>query len=139
MKFGKYAIIDPVTHHFKEEPDWWWKITPPTSGDELARSKFTLQNRIVTDPMGVQREYPPTNTEVMHREVALLFGGTNVPADDDTPILAENQPVENIENVLRQMPHGMVLEIWEAIAEAVPGWGPLARVSPTGSPPSKTR
>ncbi len=131
--FGSYAIIDVVEHHFEKEPDWVWKIKPPTSGDELAMSKFLVQNRVEIDPSGTRREYPPTYTEIAYREVALLFGGTNIPKggkkgksveEGGDPVLSSGAKVEQIEGVLRRMPHAMVMEIWGAIADAVPGWGP---------------
>jgi hypothetical protein len=130
MQFGKYAIIAPVAHNFENEPRWWWKTKPPTSGDELNMSKFLMQNRVLTGPDGVKREYPPTNTEIMHREIALTFGGTNIPATDKPveeggeAIIKVGDPVEIIEALLRQMPHGMVVEVWEALGEAIPDWGP---------------
>lgn len=131
--FGKYAIIDIVEHHFEKEPDWVWKIKPPTSGDELAMSKFLVQNRVEIDATGTRREFPPTYTEIAYREIALCFGGTTIPkggkagkaiADGGEPILKEDARVEVIEAVLRKMPHPMVMEIWGAIADSVPGWGP---------------
>lgn len=132
MNFGKYAVIDAVTHNFKEEPEWFWKITPPTSGDELAMSRFFVQGHVVQGVDGVRRDYPPTNLEVCHREIALTFGGTNIPKGDQKveeggdPILAADASVEAIEVMLRKMPQAMVLEIWEAIADAIPGWGPAS-------------
>lgn len=127
MSFGKYAITAPITHNFKLEPDWWWKIKPPTSGDELEMTKFYSHNRVLTGPDGVRREYFPTNVEIAHREIALTFGGTNIPKDekDGDPILAPDAKIEAVEAVLRKMPQEMVMEIWEAIGEHVPGWGPM--------------
>ncbi len=131
--FGSYAIIDVVEHHFEKEPDWVWKIKPPTSGDELAMSKFLVQNRVEIDSIGTRREFPPTYTEIAYREIALCFGGTTIPksgkngkpvAEGGDPLLPDNARVEQIEATLRRMPHEMVMEIWAAIADAVPGWGP---------------
>ncbi len=133
FSFGNYAIIDVVEHHFEKEPDWVWKIKPPTSGDELAMSKFLVQNRVEQDASGVRREFPPTYTEIAYREIALTFGGTTIPkggkkgkslTEGGDPILSESARIEQIEAVLRKMPHEMVMEIWGAIADAVPGWGP---------------
>ncbi len=128
MKFGKYAIFNEAKHAFKEEEAWWWKIKPPTSGDELAMGKFMVNHRYETGPDGVRREYPPTNTEICHREIALTFAGTNIPSDSEKsvedggdPIIKNGATVEAIEAILRQMPHPMVMEIWDAIAESVPG------------------
>jgi hypothetical protein len=148
MDFGNYAIIQPVEHRFEKEGGWWWKIKPPTSGDEYEINRFLVQNRVMRGPDGIEHEYPPTFTEIAYREIALLFGGTNIPAAGKagTPVeeggavlVAEGARVEAVEAVLRKLPHAMVMEIWGAIADTVPGWGPQrpkARTSPT--PPSST-
>jgi hypothetical protein len=122
-KFGKYAILDVVEHHFEKEPDWVWRIKPPNSGDELAMQKFMVNNRYEIDADGTRREFPPTYIEVAYREIAVTFAGTNIPGDDGKPILADAAKVFDVENILRQMPHEMIMEIWKAIWEAVPGWG----------------
>jgi hypothetical protein len=129
--FGNYAICDPITHQLEKEPKWFWKINPPTSGDELAMSKFLVQQRVELGTDGIRRDFPPTNTEICHRELALTFGGTNIPADLDKPVEDGGEPmlktganVEAVEAVLRSMPHPMVIELWDALADAVVGWGP---------------
>jgi len=136
-KWGQYALIDEVTLQFKNEPEWWWKIKPPTAGDELQISKFLVQERRELGSDGVLREYPPTTAEIALREIALTFAGTNIPGQPDDPlqmplrmpepILKVGQSVHEIEEVLRSMPQAMVNEIWEKIAEACPGWGPSPR------------
>jgi len=146
MKFGKYAIIDNVVHTFEQEPDWTWTIKPPTSGDELAMSKFLTNGRIEMGMDGVRREYPATSIEVAHQELALTFGGTTIPADDDAPVAQGGEPIlkigtstEAIKAVLRTMPNEMVMEIWDALAEAVPGWGPVRpKVKKTASEPTNS-
>jgi hypothetical protein len=131
MRFGQYAVIDEVTHHFEKEPAWWWKIKAATSGNELSISKFLVQGRTEMGVDGMRREYPPTNAEVMHREIALLFAGTNIPTSERSveeggdPVLKPGAAPEQVEAVLRMMPHAMVLEIWDAVGDAVIGWGPL--------------
>src|SRR5512138_1564027 len=113
-KFGKYAIFDDVTHTFEKENGWWWKIKPPTSGDELAMSKFLVNNRMEVGSDGVRREFPPTNAEIMHREIALTFAGTNIPLGDKSveeggePVVKAGAQPEIIEATLREMPHDMV-------------------------------
>jgi hypothetical protein len=148
FNFGNYAIIDVVEHHFEKENEWVWKIKPPSSGDELAMSKFLVQNRVEVDTTGIRREFPPTYTEIAYREIALCFGGTTIPKggknaktveEGGDPILAENARVEQIEAMLRKMPHEMVMEIWGAIADAVPGWGPQRPKGAKGASPSKSQ
>jgi len=123
MKVGKYALFEPVEYKFKEEPDLWWKIKPPTSGDELDIARFLNRGKYVVSTEGASREDAPTWIEIMHREIALTFAGTNIADDNDKPVLKENASVSGIEKVLKQLPHAMVLELWEAIAEYCPGWG----------------
>ena len=130
MKFGKYAVIDTVKHAFEKEPNWWWKIKAPTSGDDFEMNKFLFQGRSIVDIDGVRREFPATSVEVAYREIALTFAGTNIPAEEDkpfedggAPILKEGASVEEIEAILRKMPQEMIEELWFAIGDAVPGWG----------------
>jgi hypothetical protein len=136
--FGNYAVCDPVIHYFAKNEEWHWKIKPPTSGDELAMSRFLVQNRIELGPDGVRHEFPPTNMEIMYREIALTFAGTNIPADMEKPVedggaafIPDNAKVETIEACLRLMPHPMVVEIWDAVGDAVVGWGPVRPKAPS--------
>jgi hypothetical protein len=144
LNFGNYAIIDEIKHDFEKNPDWWWKIKPPTSGDELSISRFLVQARIEMGPDGVRREYPPTNVEIAHREIALTFAGTNIPASETPveeggePVLKAGTEVGEIEKILRLMPHEMVMEIWSALGEAVVGWGPLRSPKVKKNKPEET-
>ena len=124
ISFGKYAILDSVTHNFEQEPDLYWTIKPVTSGLELERSKFMLHNRVIETLDGVRREMPPSWLEIAHREIALTFGGTNISFEDGTPVLEPTARPTEVETVLRQLPPDMVLEIWKAIGQAYPKWGP---------------
>jgi len=123
--FGKYAVVSSVIHEFDLENDWWWKIKPVTIGMELEMSKFLLHRRLVTTAAG-RVEMPPTNLEIGFREVALCFDGTNIPkdADDPSPILDDDATIEKIEEVLREMPRAMFMEIWRAVGQSYPHWGP---------------
>ena len=142
FNFGKYAVVDPIEYHFEKMPEWIWKIKPPTSGDELKMQKFMAYNRYEVGADGVRREFPPTTMEVCHRELSLTFAGTNIPSDVEKPVEEGGEPVlkaaaslETIENTLRQMPPEMVMELWGALGEAVPGWGvrPKAKTLPDAS------
>jgi hypothetical protein len=124
MNFGKYTIVDNLTHAFKKESEWTWTIKPPTSGDELEMSRFIYQNRVTTDGAGVTRQAPPTSIEIAYREIALTFGGTTIPGSDKQPILKPDASVLEVEACLRQMPHDLVMEIWGAVGDATLVWGP---------------
>jgi hypothetical protein len=129
MNFGKYAIIDNAEHKFEKEPGWYWRFHAATSADELAIAKlYSEKGTTVTGNDGKQYNIPPHVVEIMHREIALLFAGTNIPLDSEKPvgepILKEDASVEDVERVLRQMPEEMVEEIWVALGKAIPFWGP---------------
>jgi hypothetical protein len=124
IKFGNYALITPVTHQFEKEPDLFWIINPPTSGDELAVSQFLSFDRMIMTPDGTRISRAAVNLEIAYREIALTFGGTNIEDEDGKPVLTKESTVEEIEKVLRLMPHAMVMEIWQTIGDTIPLWGP---------------
>ena len=129
MNFGKYAILQPVTYYFRREPSLWWKFKPPTSGDELSMARYLNRGKLTLSADGPSREVPPSWIEVAHREIALIFAGTNITKSEKSleeggeAILTVGMEPEEIEAILRLMPHEMVMEIWAAIGEHVPGWG----------------
>jgi hypothetical protein len=125
INFGDYAILDPLEYRFKKAPDLYWKILPVTSGHELQRSRFMMYNRIFEDPSGNRTEQPPTPIEIAHREVALLYGGTNMVTTEGNPVLPEKPSIREIEALLEKMPSAMVMEIWIAIGQSFPKWGPV--------------
>jgi hypothetical protein len=127
--FGKYAIVEPVKYSFKKEPDWYWLIKPPTAKDELAVSRILTTDRSKIEGDGTRTTVLPTTLEVAIREVAVTFSGTNIRTSesDPTPILNQDASWEVVEAVLQEMPREMVIELWIAVGEAVPGWGPAKR------------
>jgi hypothetical protein len=134
MKFGKYAVVEPVTYNFAKEPDWYWKFKPPTARDELNMQRFLWQRRNVVRPDGSRESLPATEMDVVFHQLGLTFGGTNIPqyklVDDewvetDKPILQKDADVEEVKSVLGEMPTDLVKELWEALGEHVPNWGPV--------------
>ena len=132
INWGKYALIDEVEYRFEQEPNWWWKIKPVTSGMELAYSKFLNHHRVKRNPDGTIEEFPPVWGEIAHRQIALCFAGTNIPMgeaqegeDGFKPIIKENASLSQIEAKLTVMPSEMIEEIWKAVGEAIPQWGPI--------------
>jgi len=127
INFGDYAIVDAHEYHFEKADSIWWKIQPVTSGHELARSKFIAHNRTLMDAAGNSYDQPPTVLEIAHREIALLYGGTNLTNKDEKAelVLRENPTTAEIEAVLYQMPPAMIGELWVKIGELYPKWGPV--------------
>lgn len=121
--FGKYAILKAVVYKFEEEPEWYWKINPPTVSAEMEISKLLNSEREKVDAQGVKTSLVVTTLELALKEISVTFGGTNVPGldlnDDATP--------EQVEAVIRKMPRAMIIEIWEAVGDACPGWGPVKK------------
>lgn len=129
MDFGKYAILQPVTHNLEKEPQWWWKINPPTAVAELEVARLLSTERKRTEFDGTQISVVTTTIELAMREIAVTFGGTNIPLPDNQnkPILPDNASPQQVEAVLSVMPRELILELWEAVGEACPGWGPVVR------------
>jgi hypothetical protein len=139
-KFGQYAIIDPVKHVFEKEPTWYWLINAPTAKDELSVSRILAQDRSRVEVDGTRTSLFVTTLEVAMREVAVTFGGTNIPTSekDPKPILKDDATIGQIEDVLKEMPRELLLELWRAVGKAVPGWGP-AKTAPEKSEPEETK
>ncbi len=133
MNFGKYAILKPVTINLKLEPDWTWSIKPITTGEELQLSQFLNTERVAVLADGTRIGRPATNLEVACREIALSFAGTNIPGDDGKPILPRDATVDEVEAALKGMPHELVMELWNAVGEAIPTWGPAKPSKKTAS------
>jgi hypothetical protein len=132
MDFGKYAIVKNARYHLANEPDWWWEFKPITAGDEVAMTIFIQQGRVDKDAEGKTILVPHPYQSIAMREVALSFGNTNIPLNEksDKPILTPSSSIDEIEAVLKQMPHELFKEIWEALGDAYPFWGPA---KPEGS------
>jgi hypothetical protein len=125
MKFGQYAILQPVEHRFEREPDWYWKIKPVTTGDEVALSQFLSAERTAILPDGSRTVKRIANIEIALREIALTFAGTNITDESGKLILEQGATIEQIEAALRTMPNEMVNELWTAVGDAIPTWGPV--------------
>jgi hypothetical protein len=134
MHFGNYAVVLPYTHNFEKEPDWYWKFNPPTAKDELDLQRFLFQRRTRT-VNGVAEQLPATSMEVVFHQLALTFGGTNVPKYEqdedgkwvktDSPVLKKGAETEDVKKVLGEMPTDLVMELWVALGEHIPNWGPI--------------
>jgi hypothetical protein len=143
-RFSKYAILSPVKHSFAKEPKLFWTIRPSTSRDELAMTVFSTTEGSFLDAKGEKTIRYPNIIEITWRELATLFGGTNIPTSeipqeeldkcvtqedvdklyDALPRLNNDATIDQIEALLGDMPHAMVREAWFALGEANPGWGP---------------
>ena len=42
----------------------------------------------------------------------------------ERPILRKDASLAEIESILKEMPRLMILELWKAVGDACPGWGP---------------
>lgn len=112
MNFGKYAILSKSRHTFEKESEWYWDFRPVSSGDELELLRFLSQNENATW------------IEIAWKELSLSFGGTNIPGEDGKPILGEKATPEQVYEVVKKMPMEMVVELWKALGEVHPLWGP---------------
>lgn len=109
INFGPYQK-EPVTYHFKEAPDLWWKINPPLAENYLEREKF-LRNS-------------PEFMDIMLFEVSELFGGSNLSYKDGNPVFPEYMPPAMIAVKLGKSPFKFIYEIWLEIGRLYNDWGP---------------
>jgi hypothetical protein len=132
MNFGKYAVLTNSVHVFKEEPAWTWTFRPPTSADTLEYDRWQKENLIeAEDPEGNKIYLYPDWAERAWRQLALSFGGTTIPENSDKPVAEGGKPIlnrdaskEKILTVVKEMPDAMLFELWLALGEAFPFWGP---------------
>jgi hypothetical protein len=126
MNFGQYAIVSDIKHVFEKEPNWWWIIRPPLGKDELEVSKLLSTDRTKVDADGTRVNQLVSTLEIAIREISVTFGGTNIPTSetDSAPLLKAGASLPEIEDVVKNMPREMIAELWVAVGEAVPGWGP---------------
>jgi hypothetical protein len=141
MKFGQYSILSKAVHKLEKEPEWEWRFKPTNSQDELDLFAFMDANgRTIDVGDGKTMTLPPEWIVIAWRELALSFGGTTIPDEEGNLILDDDASIEEIEAVLKQMPVELVAELWKALGEANPLWGPRLAPSETNQEqtPSET-
>jgi len=117
INFSKFAVLNSVRHEFEGAKEYWWEFKPANSADELAIYHFLVL-------------HPDASwIEVAWRELSLTFGGTNIPNEDEQPVLQPDAGMDEVTVVLRQLPLSMVVELWKALKEANPTWGPQSTQS----------
>ena len=143
-RFSNYAGNSPVEYHFKRDPGLKWYIKYATAHDEHAMMIFATSAGIFIGTNGQPVTRYPNIVEIAWREIAILFAGTNIPAqeiDQDLldacatqeevdklvtalPRLSNNATIDQVEALIGSMPQVMVVELWKALGEINPGWGP---------------
>ncbi|MEM4203776.1 MAG: hypothetical protein QXS54_06880, partial [Candidatus Methanomethylicaceae archaeon] len=113
------SILTNKRYHLQHEPNWWWEFKPITSYDELQIVQFWND--------GVEHTW----VEAMWLELALSFGGTNIPADESKPVEEGGEPYIKVEDSietrikkLKEMPSSLVRELWDELGKVIRGWGP---------------
>ncbi len=125
--FGQYAILEGKKHYFTKEPDWWWEFSVVTSLDEVSYAQWQDENLKRVEVDGKELVLHPMGFIAAWRELALAFGGTNIPKDgeeDPSPVLEVGASIEEVETFLKVMPGDMVAELWKALKVVYPFWGP---------------
>lgn len=123
--FGKYAILSNAEYHLEQEPDWWWKFRPTTSIDDLEYARFLDEFYKTHEPR------PDDWVVAAWRQLAISFAGTNIPSDKDMEVVGQSVPIlqvgatiDEVENVVKQMPLNLIAELWIALGKANPLYGP---------------
>jgi hypothetical protein len=112
VDFGKYAVVDNVKYSFQLAPEMWWEFRPATVGDEMEMQRWIA--------VATKREAAPTWIEVAHKQIAIVSVKTNI-VDAG---LEEGGSTAKFEELLRQMPIEMLGELWTALGDVNPLWGP---------------
>ncbi len=91
----------------------------------MALSRFLMAGTYVMVE-GEKVQVPHTTIEIAFFELALLFGGTNIPKSrkDKSPVLPDDAPEGQVREYLKTLPTAVVIELWNALGKACPGWGP---------------
>lgn len=125
MDFGKYAVATPLEYHFEKEPEWYWKIRPVTMGDELEMNQWMVSSateRTAAD--GTSVTVPPNWIDIAMREISVTFAGTNLVGEDGKALLKDNATPGQVAEALQKLPKEMFMEIWKAVGQSYPSWGP---------------
>lgn len=112
MDFGKYAVIDNVTYNFEKEPELWWKFRPATVADEMEMQRW-ISN-------GSKQNIQPTWVDVAYKQIAMVSVATNIPGAG----LEEGGSAIQFEELLKSAPIEMFGELWAALGDVNPLWGP---------------
>jgi len=112
MLFGNYAIVDNVPYTFEKEPTWAWEFRPATVADELELQRWLQREG--------RQEIKPTWIDIAIQQIALLSVKTTLPG---AGLEAGGSPAQ-FEQLLKQMPTDMMGELWVALGERNPLWGP---------------
>jgi len=112
MLFGKYAVVDNVKHNFEEEPEWFWEFRPASVADELEVQRWLQKES--------KKEFKPGWLDMAVKQIALCSVKTNIPEAG----LEEGGKLTQFEELLKQMPMDMLSELWVALGEVNPLWGP---------------
>jgi len=112
MNFGKYAVVDNVTYNFQEEPDFTWTFRPATVADEIEMQRWIADR--------TNKGEAPTWAEIAHKQISMVSVSANIP---DAGL--ENGGSRNqFEELVKQLPIEMLGELWQALGEVNPLWGP---------------
>lgn len=126
VKYGKYTNIIPTTYYLKKEPEWYWVINPPTVAGELAVAQLLATDKRAIGESKSIKTQAPTTLELAIREISVTFGATNIPTSDTdlAPLIEPYSTMPEVERIVKTMPRSLLLELWRAVGQAIPGWGP---------------
>lgn len=124
--WAKYAVLDNSKHVLELTPEYYWEFRPVSTADEIrVQKEIAGRTMIIGD-----RISGPTQMELAIIELASSFAGSNLPADSDdpdakvVPALKDKASFQEVYDYLCTLPVALVDELWRALGEVNPTWGP---------------
>lgn len=112
MDFGKYATVDNVTYEFEKDPEMKWVFRPVTTADEIEMQRWIAKKS--------KADEAPSMLEVAHKQLSIVSQSAVIPGCG----LENGGSRVQFEELLNAMPLEMMGELWQALGEVSPLWGP---------------
>lgn len=112
VDFGKYAVLDNPEYTFRRDESLKWKFRPTTAEDEIEIQRWIQEQ--------ADKKIEPTWVEIAMKQLSIMSVSTNIPGAG----LEEGGSRVQFEELLRQIPLDMFGELWIALGEINPLWGP---------------
>ncbi len=131
MNLSKYAMLGEAKYPLKLEPELYWTFKPVSGAMQIELAKWLQDNaETITDEKGVTYQVPPYWVSAMIQELTLSFAGSNILLSEEltgekaVPMFPEGMPIEEVGKAIALLPMPLLIELWVALKERNPQWGP---------------
>lgn len=137
--WGDYIILTNTRHTLAQLPEFYWDIAPVTSRDEInAERELQKRTKFEPDPAGGPPFFiPPVQTDVAVVEIAASFAGCKMPGSvGGIAPPSKGASFADVLTYVEDLPYSVVQELWKAVGEVNPTWGPrkVGQSTPDGDP-----